>query len=148
MTDRYQQLINTPIGRIVSREIGLPTPVKLERYVRGQPVISGPVLLGASSRSRLAEPVASVLSSIGAEVLTALADEVRGAVAAADLDAGVFNADVAPSDQTFKALVFDASSISSTDQLREAWAFFHPTIRRVRQSGRVIVLGTAPEDCG
>ena len=27
------------------------------------------------------------------------------------------------------------------------WAFFHPTIRRVRRSGRVIVLGATPEDC-
>ena len=32
-------------------------------------------------------------------------------------------------------------------QLHEVWAFFHPTIRRVRRSGRVIVLGTPPEDC-
>jgi 3-oxoacyl-[acyl-carrier protein] reductase len=32
-------------------------------------------------------------------------------------------------------------------QLREAWAFFHPTIRRVRPSGRVIVLGRTPEKC-
>jgi 3-oxoacyl-[acyl-carrier protein] reductase len=148
MTDRYQQLINTPIGRIVSKQIGLPAPLDLERYERGQPVIRGPVLLGVASGSRLAGPVASVLSSIGADVLTALDDEVRSAAAASDLDAGVFNAEVAPSDQTFKALVFDASGISSTEALREAWAFFHPTIRRVRESGRVIVLGTPPEDCG
>ena len=36
MSDRYQQLINTPIGKIVSKQIGLPSPVKLERYERGQ----------------------------------------------------------------------------------------------------------------
>ena len=54
MSDRYQQLVNTPVGKIVSKQIGLPNPVKLERYERGQPVISGPVLLGAAPGGRLA----------------------------------------------------------------------------------------------
>jgi 3-oxoacyl-[acyl-carrier protein] reductase len=147
MADRYQQLINTPIGRIVSKQVGLPAPVALERFEPGQPVISGPVLFGAASGSRCSGAVASVLASIGAEVHTPMVEEVRRGAADAGLDAGVFNADVAPAEQTFKALVFDATGITSTDQLREAWAFFHPTIRRVRTSGRVIVLGTPPEDC-
>jgi 3-oxoacyl-[acyl-carrier protein] reductase len=147
MSDRYQQLVNTPIGRMVSKQIGLPTPAPLERYERGQPVISGPVLFGAAPGGRLAAPVASVLKSADAEVYSALDEEVRSAAAAAGLDAGVFNADVASPEQTFKALVFDASGIASSDQLREAWAFFHATIRRVRPSGRVIVLGTPPEAC-
>jgi 3-oxoacyl-[acyl-carrier protein] reductase len=147
MADRYQQLVNTPIGRIVTKQVGLPAPVPLERYQRGQPVISGPVLLGSAPGGRLTKPVAAVLASAGAEVYTSLDPEVRSAAAAADLDAKVFNPDVAPADQTFKALVFDAAGIADSEQLREAWAFFHPTIRRVRQSGRVIVLGTAPEAC-
>ena len=53
------------------------------------------------------------------------------AAAAADLDAKVFNPEAAPADQTFKALVFDATGIGSSERLHEAWAFFHPTIRRV-----------------
>ena len=146
MADRYQQLINTPLGKIVSKQVGLPAPVRLERYERGQPVISGPVLLGAAPGGRLGGAVARVLVSIGAEAQTPMLDELRAAAADAELDAGVFNPEVAPSEQSFAALVFDASGITSTDELREAWAFFHPTIRRVGQSGRVIVLGTPPED--
>ena len=38
MSDRYQQLVNTPVGKIVSKQIGLPTPGKLERYEPGQAV--------------------------------------------------------------------------------------------------------------
>jgi 3-oxoacyl-[acyl-carrier protein] reductase len=149
MADRYQQLINTTIGRIVSKQVGLPAPVRLERWdsdAPNQPVINGPVLLGAAPGGRLGEPVARVLVSIGAETHTPMLDELRAAAAEAALDARVFNPDVAPPEQTFKALMFDATGITSTDQLREAWAFFHPTIRRVRQSGRVVVLGTPPED--
>jgi 3-oxoacyl-[acyl-carrier protein] reductase len=147
MADRYQQLMGTPIGRIVSKQVGLPSPVKLDRYAAGQPVIAGPVLLGASSGARLAPAIAIVLRSIGAEVHTALDEELRGAAAEAGLDAKVFNPDVAPADQTFKALLFDASGIAASEKLEQAWAFLHPSIRRVRRSGRVIILGTAPEDC-
>jgi 3-oxoacyl-[acyl-carrier protein] reductase len=147
MSDRYQQLVNTPIGRVVSKQIGLPAPVSLERYEPGQPVVSGPVLLGAASGSRLTGPAAAVLAAAGAEVQTPMQEEARQAAADAGLPAGIFNPEVASGDQTFKALVFDATGIADSAGLREAWAFFHPTIRRLRSSGRVIVLGTAPEAC-
>jgi 3-oxoacyl-[acyl-carrier protein] reductase len=146
MSDRYQQLVNTPIGKIVSKQIGLPAPVKLERYERGQPVIDGPVLLGAAPGGRLAGAAAKVLAGIDAEVHTALDDDARAAAADAHLSAEVWSAETAPEDQRFKALVFDASGIEDSTQLQHAYAFFHPTIRRVKTSGRVIVLGTPPDD--
>jgi 3-oxoacyl-[acyl-carrier protein] reductase len=71
--------------------------------------------------------------------------ELRAAAAEAGVDAAIFNPDAATEEDTFKALVFDATGIASTNELREAWAFFHPTIRRVQRSGRIIVLGTPPE---
>jgi 3-oxoacyl-[acyl-carrier protein] reductase len=148
MADRYQQLVNTPIGKIVSRQVGLPTPVKLERYEPGQPVISGPVLLGAAPGGRLTGAVARVLANIDAETHTPMHDDVRGAAAAAGIDARIFEPDATPETQSFKALLFDASGVTSSEDLREAYTFFHPTMRRVMSSGRVIVLGTPPEACG
>ena len=142
MSDRYQQLVNTPIGKIVSKQIGLPAPVKLERYEPGQPVVNGPVLLAAAKGGRLAGAVAKVLSAIDADVHTPLEHDVRTAAADAGIEARVWNAEAAPEDETFKALVFDATGIADSTHLHEAWAFFHPTIRRVRSSGRVLVLGT------
>ena len=147
MADRYQQLVNTPVGRIVSKQIGLPAPVRLERYEPGQPVISGPVLLGAAAGSGLVGAAAKVLAAVDGDVRTPLQEEARRAAADARLEAGIFNAEVAGAEDSFKALVLDASGIADSSDLREAWAFFHPTIRRVRSSGRVIVLGTPPEDC-
>jgi 3-oxoacyl-[acyl-carrier protein] reductase len=148
MSDRYQQLVNTPIGRIVTKQVGLPTPVPLERYRPGRPVIDGPVLLGAAPGGRLAGALAAVLVSAGAEASTPMEPlELRSAAADAGLDAGIFNAEAAAEEDTFKALVFDATGIADSDELHEAWAFFHPTIRRVRRNGRVIVLGTPPEAC-
>jgi 3-oxoacyl-[acyl-carrier protein] reductase len=146
MSDRYQQLVNTPIGKIVSKQIGLPAPVKLERYERGQPVIDGPVLLGAAPGGRLGGWAAQVLKAIDAEVHTSLDDEIRTAAADAHLDAQVWGPETATEDQRFKALVFDASGVADSTQLHEAYGFFHPSIRRVKSSGRVIVLGTPPDD--
>jgi 3-oxoacyl-[acyl-carrier protein] reductase len=122
MSDRYQQLVNTPVGKIVSKQIGLPTPVKLERYEPGQAVITGPVLLGGGGR--LTSPTAELLTTLGAEV---------------------WAPETGPTDLTFKALILDATGIDSTEKLHEAYAFFHPVIRKLRACGRVIVLGAPPE---
>jgi len=123
MSDRYAWLTSTPVGRTVSKQVGLPTPVKLQRFRPDQPVIDGPVLIGGDAR--LSDAVKRVLGEIRAEVFVAL----PGA-----------------QEQTFKALVFDATGIKDVDQLRAAWAFFGPAIRRVQTSGRVIVLGTPPDE--
>ena len=148
MTDRYAQLVNTPIGKLVTKQIGLPQPPRLDRYEPNQPVVAGPVLVGASGPdSRLVKPLDKVLKAIGANVLTPMEEELRTAAAAAKLDAGIFNPEAAPPDDRFKALVFDATGIQSTDELDRAWEFFHPSIRRVLPSGRVIILGTPPEAC-
>ncbi len=149
MSDRYAQIIRSPVGRIVAGQVGLPQPVELQRYEPGRPVIDGPVLVGAASQgARLGPAVARVLAEIGAEVFTPMHDDLRHAAASAGIDAKVWNPDTAPAEQRFKALVLDASAIGSTTELHDAWAFLQPTIRRVRSSGRVIVLGTPPEAAG
>ncbi len=147
MTDRYQQLVNTPIGKLITKQIGLPQPARLERYRPGQPVVAGPVLLGGPA-GRLAKTVTKVLAAVEAEVQTPMDEDLRAAAAAAKLDAGIFNPEAAAADQRFKALIFDATGIGSSEELIRAWAFFHPSIRRLQPNGRVIVLGTPPEDAG
>ncbi len=147
MADRYQQLVNNPVGRIVSKQLRLPTPTDLERYEAGQPVISGPVLLGAAVGSRLVAPLTPVLAAVRADVLTPMDEPLRAAAADAALSAGIWNPQAATDQQRFKALVFDATGIQASEELTHAWAFLRPTIRRVLSCGRVIVLGTPPEDC-
>jgi 3-oxoacyl-[acyl-carrier protein] reductase len=146
MTDRYQQLVNTPIGKLVTKQIGLPQPPRLERYEPGQSVITGPVLLGAAPGGRLAKPVAKVLKAVDADVFTAMDEALRTAAAQVKLDAGIFNPDAASPEDRFRALVFDATGIASSEELDQAWAFFHASVRRILPSGRVIVLGTPPPD--
>lgn len=147
MPDLYTQLVNTPVGKLVAGNVGLPQPVPLERYEPGDPVLEGRALLGAAPGGRLVPEVAKVLALAEVATSTALRSDLREAAAAADLDAAVFNPE-APSDQRFKALVFDATGITSSAELAELHRFFQPTIRRVQPSGRVVVLGTPPEEAG
>jgi 3-oxoacyl-[acyl-carrier protein] reductase len=135
MSDRYSQLVRLPVAGSVAKRIGLPRPVPLER---GSSELTGRVLLGGNGR--VAEAAARVLAEMGADAATALDDPVRSHAAAAGLDAAVFNPE-APADQRFKALVFDATGIGSSAELVELQRFFHPTVRRVLPSGRVVVLG-------
>ena len=146
MADRYSQLVNNPVGEFIAKNVGLPRPIELERHEPGRPTITGKVLLGAAPGGRLTEAAGRELAMLEAEVDTPLDEEVRGAAAAGDLDAGVWNAD-APGSSRYKALVFDATGIDDSTKLRALWDFFHPSFRYMESCGRVLVLGTPPERC-
>lgn len=115
--DRYQSFARSALGRFVVGKVGLPDPYPLRRHAPDQPPLDGPVLLGGSGR--LVEPVGAAVKSTGSHL-----------VASAD---------------RYGALVFDASGIDSVERLRELHAFFHPVIRSLGPCGRVVVLGTPPE---
>ncbi|MEW2501761.1 3-oxoacyl-ACP reductase [Amycolatopsis sp. NPDC047767] len=120
MADRYQQFTKTPVGKFVVPKLGLPNPATLRRYRAGQPALEGPALLGAAPGGRLEKTLKSQLDDAGIEVLSTAADR-------------------------HAALVFDATGITDPADLREVYRFFHPVIRKVGPSGRVVVFGTPPE---
>jgi len=147
MSDRYAQLVNSRPGGVLARQLGLPRPATLERHGRGDPVVRGRVLLGGAPGGRLLEALAVVLAEARCELATGLDEGLRAIVAGAGLDATVFNPE-APGEQRFKALIFDATGIADSTELVALHAFFQGTVRRVEQSGRVLVLGTPPSDGG
>src|SRR5881394_2497432 len=144
MSDRYQQFTASRPGRFVTKRLGMPQPTELRRYEPGDPVLPGPALLGAAPGGRLVKPVADILREVGSQAFLGPEDYVRDEGAGA----GVPTTAWSPSengDQGFAALVYDASGIQSSDDLRRLYDFFHPVIRRVEASGRVLVLATPPE---
>lgn len=144
MSDRYQKFVNGPIGRQIAPRLGLPQPPVLKRYAPGQAVVDGAVLLGQAPGGRLAAPVAKVLAAVGAETWTTEEGDLRSVATEAGLTPKIWAAG-AGGDQKFQALVFDATGIKDAASLAAVHAFFKPVARKVRSSGRVIVLGTTPE---
>src|SRR3954449_12123834 len=84
MSDRYLNLVNSPVGSAVASRVGLPQPVRLRRYAAGDPLLPGPALLGSTSGKPTAA-LRKALTSAGAEVLDSIAEGDR--VGAAVLDA-------------------------------------------------------------
>lgn len=145
MTDQYQTFANSPLGKLVVKNLGLPSPLKLDRYRAGDPVIQGAVLLGAAQGSKLVEAISHVLLNVHAETYIASNSELQQAAASAGLNArSISEGD----NNKYKALVFDASGIQNVDDLKAVYAFFNPVARSVQNSGRVIVVGTTPETAG
>ena len=106
---------------------GVPSPTQLRRYAPGQPLVDGPVLVGGAPGGKLRDPICEILGRAGASV-----GESPSAVAE-------------PS--RWSAIIFDATGITDIAGLSALHAFTAPAFRNLRPSGRLIVLGTPPEDC-
>src|SRR3712207_6208203 len=123
-TDRYQQLTQSTPGRFISKRLGLPQPVPLRRYEPGQPLLDGPALFGSAPGGRLLKPVAKVLKATNTDAYVTPQADAKAAATAAKLGPTVWDADQ-DDQQSFAALIFDASGISNTEELTELYNFFH-----------------------
>jgi 3-oxoacyl-[acyl-carrier protein] reductase len=112
MSDRYAQLTRLPVAGTLTKRIGLPQPLELER---GPGDIEGRVVLGGSGR--LAKAAAKVLAGLGVDAAAPRDDAARA-----------------------KALVFDASGIATSAGLVELQRFFYAHLRALLPSGRIVVL--------
>src|SRR3954451_20025050 len=115
MSDRYQSLIRTPVGQLLAKNLGLPNPVPLQRYHEGDPLVTGTVAVGGDGR--LVETVGSTLD-----------------------DLGIATVESASPEQRYKALVYDATWMPSSDHLSKLQDFFTPLPRRLESCPRVVVL--------
>src|SRR6185437_8909911 len=114
--DRYQRLVNSPLGSALAGRVGLPKPAALRRYRPDDPVLDGPLLLGGTGLDGLAE----LLTATGAEVATE------------------------PGDRRWAALVYDATGLREPAGLVGLREFLHESLRRLGPSGRVVLLGREP----
>jgi 3-oxoacyl-[acyl-carrier protein] reductase len=119
MSDLYAQLVNSPPGKLIAPRVGLPRPASLKRRSQDGAALSGAALIGAAPGGRLCKELERLLGDVGAPRPE-------------------------KSDSPVEALVFDASGISDSTELVELQRFFHPNVKRVARSGRVVVLGTPP----
>jgi 3-oxoacyl-[acyl-carrier protein] reductase len=124
MTDRYQSFVQSPIGRLLVRNLGLPAPVPLERYAAGNPLVTGTVLTGTASNrgGRLTHSLPGLL-----DVLE------------------VAHTQLAETGRRYRGLVFDATGLTDSAQLGALRDFFAPLMRNLEPCPRVLVLGTPPE---
>jgi 3-oxoacyl-[acyl-carrier protein] reductase len=119
--DRYLGLVNSPIGSAVASRVGLPRPVVLRRYEPGAPLVPGPVLIGSATGLAPAG-VAELLMAAGVDVATTDTE-----------------------DNTWGALVLDATGVRTPDDLGGVRTFFAGRLRGLLPCGRVLVVAKAPD---
>ncbi|RKG37709.1 3-oxoacyl-ACP reductase [Acinetobacter rongchengensis] len=143
MSDQYQTFAKSPIGKFVIKNLGLPSPIELDRFESATPVVKGAVLLGAAPNSQFSGEIAQILSNIHANTYAGNNAQLQQIAAKSGLNVSAFNE--GDKESKFKAVVFDASGIESSEQLNELHKFFSPIARQIATSGRVIVVGLTPE---
>jgi 3-oxoacyl-[acyl-carrier protein] reductase len=121
MSDKYLNLVNSPLGSAVASRVGLPRPAVLRRYQAGEPLVPGPVLLGSAS-GKVAAALTKLVSAAGAEVTDHSSEDAR-----------------------LGALIFDARGIATPADLAAFPAFFAGRLRQLAPCARVLVLGRAPD---
>jgi len=121
MTDKYQDLAHNPIGKFLVKQLGLPNPPYLDRYAGG-PLVKGTVLVGSAKPGTVSKAIAAALKSSKIE-----------------------NTGVYAQGKKYKGLVFDATGIDSAQGLVALQEFFTPVLRQVASSGRIVVIGSLPE---
>ena len=124
-TDLYSQIVHSTPGSFLAKQLGIPQPETLRRYKPGDQPLTGTLLIGGEGR--VVEPLRA-----------ALADDYD--VVSANL--GGRWAD------SFGGLVLDATGITEPAGLKDLYKFFTPLLRNLGPSGRIVVIGTTPEEAG
>ena len=120
MTDRYSDLVNSPIGKQVAGRLGLPRPTVLRRFVPGQAIVPGPVFVGAVGPTSDLETVLKRASV--PEVVTREGEGGK-----------------------LGGIVVDATGATDPTDLHAVYAALTANLRALLPSARVVVIGRRAE---
>ena len=122
-TDLYSQIVHSAPGSFLAKQLGIPQPETLRRYAPGDQPLAGTLLIGGEGR--VVEPLRAAL----AEDYDLVSNNLGGRWA-----------------DSFGGLVFDATGITEPAGLKALYKFFTPLLRNLGPSGRIVVIGTTPDE--
>ena len=131
MSDRYIDFANSSIGHRLVGALGLPSPVRLERWQAGRlRPIEGALLIGGG-------PLA--------ENVSAFANRLTDAIYSYGTDPSLATAWIPGHGPKLKAVVFDATHLVQTDQLKQLREFFQPLMKNLDHCAHLVILGREPQ---
>ena len=117
-SDPYAALLGTPLGKRMVDSLGLPKPATLRRYAVDAPLLDGAALLGwLDDDHPIADRIRTIFDVEGIEV----GDPFDTLPAA--------------------AVIVDLSGIAEPGDLERFRAVVAPSLKRLKSSGRVLVIG-------
>lgn len=126
MADNYLKFVNSSIGKTLAKQLGLPQPVELRRYVEGAPCFEGVAMIGSARGSVFGDPIQRLLR--------------RESASTVSIESGH------PAQQ-LKTVFYDASGITQSGDTTQLVDFFSPILRSLSHGARVVVIGLIPERC-
>src|SRR3954449_2631510 len=128
MSDWYRDFANSGFGTTITKQLGLPRPAVLRRYEPGQPLLPGPAVIGSAAEGRLRNALTELLQAEGVPVQSPV------------------TADGATDGGRPAAVVLDATGLRTPADLASVHAFLAPAVKRLRTTGRVLILADPPSD--
>ena len=130
-SDRYIDFANSDMGRRLVKAVGLPAPTHLERWQAGRlRPVEGTLLISAGPLGDQVRQFASRLT----DSLYSFGSAMPGATTW-----------VSNQGPRLKAVVFDASQILRTEQLRQCGTSFSRCCAILDHCAHVVILGKSPE---
>ncbi|KAF1053468.1 MAG: 3-oxoacyl-[acyl-carrier-protein] reductase FabG [Stenotrophomonas maltophilia] len=132
MTDRYIAFANSNVGRRLVGALGLPAPLRLERWAAGRTrPVDGALLLGGVGNLN--------------EAVLGFSERLTDAVYSADEGQYGLPRWTAEHGPRLKAIVLDASGLASFEQTLALRNFFQAALKGLDKCPHVVILGRAPE---
>ncbi|TQN38099.1 3-oxoacyl-[acyl-carrier protein] reductase [Blastococcus colisei] len=128
MSDWYRDFANSGFGTTITENLGLPRPAVLRRYEPGQPLLPGPAVIGSAGEGRLRDALTELLRAEGVHVQSPV------------------TADGATDGEKPAAVILDATGLRTPADLASAHDFLAPAVKRLRATGRVLILADPPSD--
>jgi 3-oxoacyl-[acyl-carrier protein] reductase len=128
VSDWYRNFANSGFGTTVTKQLGLPRPAVLRRYEPGEPLLPGPAVVGSAGEGRLREALTTLLRGEGVHVQSPV------------------TADGATDGEKPAAVLLDATGLRAPADLAAAHDFLAPAVKRLRATGRVLILADPPSD--
>src|SRR3954465_1205643 len=128
VSDWYRDFANSGFGTPITKQLGLPRPAVLRRYEPGQPLLPGPAVIGSAAEGRLRNALTGLLQAEGVPVQSPV------------------TADGATDGGRPAAVVLDATGVRTPADLASVHAFLAPAVKRLRTTGRVLILADPPSD--
>jgi len=128
VSDWYRDFANSGFGTTITKQLGLPRPAVLRRYEPGQPLLPGPAVVGSAGEGRLRDTLTQLLHDEGVHVQSPV------------------TADGATDGEKPAAVLLDATGLRGPADLASAHDFLSPAVKRLRATGRVLILADPPSD--
>ena len=151
MNDLYLKLANSQLTQPLFQALNLPQPIELKRSPSdclAEP--RGSILIAATQHNFALSSIFKALDTDNTTLFSARSNGEAFSLSAAPSSHKATSKEIQLDNigsQQFKALVFDATGIKSSAELKQLYSVFKRSVRQIRNNGRFVIIAQTTEQC-